>query len=112
MTLKAYMIYSRGAVSQEGAVLAFAHTSREAKRLGAPQMADWFDSDWTDVGVRWLPSSTKWLAEQEGVDLEGEPKVIDSPRYCERCGMWGTGPLNAEGICEPCREQDEIEEEA
>lgn len=111
MTLKAYMIFSRGVGPKEGAALVFANTSREAKRLGAPQMADWLDSDWADVGTRWMPSSTQWLAEQEGIDLEGDPQVIINPRYCERCELWGTGPLDAEGICEHCREDEEIEEQ-
>lgn len=112
MTLKAYIVFDRNAGPQEGASLAFARTSSEARRIGWKTLQSWFGTGWTEVRSRWLPSSTKWLAEQESVDLEGEPRIIDSPRYCERCELWGTGPLDAEGICEHCREDEEIEEEA
>lgn len=110
MTLKAYMIFSRGAGPQEGAALVFSRTAREAKRRAFPVLRDWFDSGWTDVGSRWIRNDAEWLAKQEGIDMEGETRVIDSPRYCERCELWGTGPLDAEGICETCRDDEEIEE--
>lgn len=110
MSLRAYMVFDRGAGPEEGACLVFAHTSAEAKRIGWREVEGWLGSEWTEVGVRWMRRDTEWLAEQEGVDLEGEPVLVDSPKACSECDMWGRSPLNDKGRCELCDPWEGIEE--
>ena len=109
--MKAYMGYSREAGSQEGAILIFAHNAKEARQIGFPFMTDLFDSDWIDAAVRWLKDSPHIFAEANQVKIEAdEPHVIDSPKSCNRCELWGK-PMDERGICEDCREVEEEENE-
>jgi hypothetical protein len=90
-------------------VLVFAHSARDAKRLGWRTIKEWTGSEYLVV-ARPLPGKEGWLSEQEGVDLEGEPRMIESPKACQRCEMWGRTPLNAFGVCEFCDMEEEFEE--
>lgn len=106
MTLRAYSAYCRDVGPQEGAVLVFAPRSKDARKLAFPTLNDWFDLEWIDVATDWLPTSARWLAEQEGVDLEGEPRLIESPKACNRCDRWGA-PIDTDGVCQDCRDAEE-----
>lgn len=105
--LKPYMGYSRGGGSEEGAVLIFAHTAREAKKLAFEELKGWCDDqEWIDVAVKRLKG--EWLyAETDQEKLKNNiPHVIDSPTGCRRCELWGV-KLNEKGICEDCLELEE-----
>lgn len=106
MTLRAYTVHSREAGPLEGAALVFANTARQAKQMGFPVVQHWFDAEWPEIAAHWLPLSAAYLAEQEGVDLEGDPRVIESPKCCSRCDTWGD-PLDTDQICQSCRDAEE-----
>ena len=106
MTLRAYSVHNREAGPGEGALLVFANTAGQAKKLGFGTVNDWFDSEWHEVAAHWLRQSEEYLAEQEGVDLEGEPRLIESPKGCQRCELWGE-PLDSEQVCESCRDNED-----
>ncbi|SDL79043.1 hypothetical protein SAMN05661010_02563 [Modicisalibacter muralis] len=109
MSLRAYSIYDRDAGPEEGAALAFAHSVKDARKIGFSTLRDWFGTEWIDVAADHLPCDVEWLAEQEGVDLNGETRLIESPMVCERCELWGRSPLVEKGICEECRDEDSEE---
>lgn len=107
MTLSAYSVYDHVAGQSEGAVLVFANRAADAKQMAFGTIRSWLDSEWIDVRAMWLSRDAAWLAEQEGVDLEGPPRMIESPKYCQRCEAWGSAPLDSEGICDSCREDED-----
>jgi hypothetical protein len=90
----------------EGAVLIFAHTSKEAKRIGwrdSNVLHDMTDS-YVEVRIRYLKQSPYLFKEAEKTKLKKDiPHVIDSPTSCKRCELWG-GELNNDGYCESCIE--------
>ncbi len=100
--MRAYSGYSRSVGPEEGAVLVFAHNSREARK---------FTFDHRLVVEEWLDTAVKWLRDNpllfEYADKEklarGEPHVIDSPPSCIICYQWGN-PIDETGICSQCKE--------
>jgi hypothetical protein len=107
--MRAYMLFDCASCPGEGAVLVFAHSARDAKRLGWRTIKEWTGSEYLVV-ARPLPGKEVWLAAQEGVDLEGEPRMIGSPQCCDRCDLWGTAPLSQLGgevVCETCADEDD-----
>ncbi len=95
--LKAYMVYDRIGGSSECAVLAFAYSAKQARKIGWPYMADFAGSEWIDVAVRWLKNSL-WLFKQM---IQDAPHVIDSPEVCPCCELWG-GEIYDAGHCSYC----------
>lgn len=90
--LNAYMGFDRKAGEGEGACLIFAHTAKEAKKVGHAQVADWFDTPWIDMGVRKL-DKTHLFAEADAEKLAaGVPHVIECPKTCPTCKTWGGEP--------------------
>ena len=98
--LRPYVGFSRFSGPNECACLIFAHTAREAKRVGFQAMGDEIaDGEFTDFGVR-LMRDADHLVNEMTCDF---PHVIDSPKTCSVCELWGS-ELNEDGVCETCEE--------
>jgi len=102
-----YEGYDCLAGSCEGAVLIFAHNSREAKKVGwnTPTFLQTIcDDEYINMRVRYLKSSGFLFKEANQEKLANdEPHVIESPTCCNGCEMWGY-ELNKNGYCEDCAE--------
>src|SRR5574337_174473 len=102
--MNTYMGFDRRAGSQEGACLIFAHSAKEARRIGHPQVSMWFGTPWIDMAVRKI-SAPHLMAEAVAEKLAAdEPHVIDCPNVCTTCETWGGRPL-ANG-CEYCQDDE------
>ena len=100
--MKAYMVYSISAGSAEGACLVFASTAKEARKLGAKYIYDWFMTDWVDVGVRWLRDRDLLFGEADQDKLKNNtPHAIENPETCSVCGFWGVSRIE-NGLCSDC----------
>ena len=96
-----YIVYDDSIGPQEGAAMVFAHTAREARKVGYPECRDWHGTAWIDCRARRLPSEPH-LMEQAVSD---QPHIVHNPKTCERCGFWGGKPLEGGG-CEFCDAED------
>lgn len=107
--MKAYMAYCCSDGPEQGAVLVFAHTQREARRISYPVLSNFTCAEWIDTTATLIKDSAYLFtcADQKKL-VEDVPHVIDNPPSCVRCERWGTGPLDASGVCEECREVDEM----
>ena len=99
------MAFSRSGGPIEGAVLVFANTAREAKKVAFPVMDGDIWDGWIDLAVWWLQGDdNKHLFESEG-DKEllarGLAHVIDNPKSCNACERWGP-EIMASGMCDKC----------
>lgn len=103
--MNAYMVYSRIAGSLEGAVLAFAHTVQEARKISW-RVVDLITDEWIDVAARRLDHEP-WLFDQANKEkLAAEiPHVIESPTACKCCETWGHD-LDERGLCEACADEE------
>lgn len=102
--LKAYMGYSEITGSREAAVLVFAHTVKEARKLAFDVLRGWGVTDeWIDVRASWL-KTRNFLFEQANQELlkAETPHVIDDPICCKGCDLWGMELKD--GLCENCSE--------
>lgn len=102
-----YMGYEKDSIS-ECAVLIFAHTAREAKRLCWPVIRDYcnlLSGDYPDLRVTRLRDH-EWLRSEARHDY---PHVIDNPQGCESCCQWGSSEI-VEGLCQDCRDEQAWEE--
>lgn len=88
-TLNPYMLWG-GEDPAEGAILVFAHTAREAKRIGWPELRGW-SVEYVDVRVRRLRDHREYL-----MSLYNGSPVIGSPPTCNVCEMWGA-PIREDG---------------
>lgn len=105
--MKIYSGHSRTGGSPEGAILIFANSAKEAKRIAYPIILDYFTDEYIDVAVRWLTDSDFLFEEADQDKLKKNiPHVIDNPKSCKECGFWGF-KLNDQGICENCLEAQE-----
>ena len=98
--LNIYMGYSRSAGKEEGAVLVFAHTAKEAKKL---TFNDGLVVDeWIDTAVKRLKNKP-WLYNETRQEILGEdiPHVVESPTVCKICGQWGD-EIQEDGSCSEC----------
>lgn len=96
------MAFDRHMGSEEGAMLVFANTAKEARKnsfgLG------WFNSEWTDWAatlIRDLPKHLKALD-------DGSVQTIESPPVCEACHCWGGSPKGTG--CTLCVEDWELDD--
>jgi len=102
--MKAYMGYSRELGVHEGAVLIFAHSVKEAKRVGWGVMSGMIADEYTDMAVRLIKDdymfrqTYQWSKNKLEHD---EPHVVDSPPSCKGCELWGFD-LNDDGYCSDC----------
>jgi hypothetical protein len=103
--LNMYMGYSREMGPGEGAVLIFAHTAREARKIAWAGFV-FLDTDYLDFAVNRLWNKD-WLyeeADQDKLDAD-TPHVIDSPKGCESCWHWGHEPIGDDDLCNSCRHE-------
>lgn len=77
----------------EGAVLVFAPTAREARRLAWPVLTGFTDAGWIDVRAERLRDHRDYLM---GLAEKNEPHVLDNPPCCPVCERWGA-PILASG---------------
>lgn len=102
--LKMYMVYSRGAGPEEGAALAFAHNSQEARVVGWGGIVSDITDEFIDVASLRLRNKDWLYAEANQEKLKAEiPHHIDAPRSCSNCETWGESPIGDDGLCESCR---------
>jgi hypothetical protein len=85
--LRPYMCWAGD--PEEGAVLAWAHTGQQARKLAYPAIADWTDSGFFDVRARLLKKHPEYL---QTLKLEDGPHVNDNPPVCPVCELWGNPP--------------------
>lgn len=110
MSLNPYMAWC-GEFPEEGAVLVFARTAREAKPLGFAELSGWCsDITWTDLRVRRLRKHRDYVMGLRDPQRLDTPHTIDDPPSCERCHCWGV-PLDEADVCTTCRE-DEAQSDA
>lgn len=106
-SLKPYMGYSRSGGTTEGAILIFAHSVREAKRVAwdaTTFLQDATDGNYTDLAVTLIRDGNHLFAEGNAEKLAADiPHVIECPTSCKGCHLWGE-PLNEQGYCEGCEE--------
>ena len=101
--MKAYIGFSRFCGSEEGAILIFATTVKEAKKAAFPSLLSLgIVEDWVDVGVRWLRDSEHLFDQVDKWSLtDNKAHVIEDPATCLNCGLWG-GELLDNGKCTFC----------
>ncbi len=103
--MKLYMGYDESAGSSEGACLIVAHTAKEAKIIGYPDVCNWFDTEWIDMRANLIKENTDYLMAEVDIDNfnKGIPHVVECPTCCPNCGCWGGGEI-IDGRCDLCRE--------
>lgn len=86
----------------DGAVLTFANTHREAKKIsfGEINLDEWC----LMRGHRLKDDFIFDLGDQEKIK-NGTPHVIDDPITCKKCELWGKSKL-VDGICTFCLTND------
>lgn len=94
--MRKYM--ASGLDASEGAILVFANTSKEAKKISVPVLDSW-GITFTDIRVIFLKHH-EYLNQYSKGDF---PHVIDSPEVCKSCELWGISEL-VNGLCEACSE--------
>lgn len=105
MSIRPYMAFDRRMGAQEGAMLVFANSAQEARKVSYG--LGWFNSEWCDWAAtlqRDLPNHLKALD-------DGSVQTIESPPVCDRCHSWG-GHIIKDTGCSFCVEDWELEEEA
>jgi hypothetical protein len=100
--VKKYMGYDAGFGSGESAVLIFANTAKEAKKVF------WRDNpleieSFLDVRVELLKFGHEFLEKEKTSDY---PHVV-FPKVCDVCGMWGISEIGEDGLCDDCRKVEE-----
>ena len=103
--LKPYMIYSAGAGPEEGAMLVFAHSVREARKIGWQQGGNDLTSEYIDLAANILRDCPWLYVEADQIKLlNDEPHLVWNIRFCEYCGQWGQSEIGEDGLCEECRD--------
>ena len=101
--LKPYM--GHGGEPSDGAVLIFAHTVQEAKRVGwakSSVLRDCSDGEYIYLRVTYLKDCDFLLkvANQEKLKAD-TPHVNENPTGCKSCELWGL-ELDKDGYCKDC----------
>lgn len=102
--LKPYMGYSRYLGSNEGAVLIFAHTAKEARVLMYRDWSNIISDGWLDTAVCLLHNRLLYEYADSDKILLDKPHIIDNPPSCRICYQWGY-KLNEDDVCEVCLEE-------
>jgi len=95
--MKAYMCYTASG-AEEGAVLVFANSISEAKRLTWHSIIGDLCDSYIDLRVKRLKNA--WIYKYQMYEC---PHVIENVPCCIECGLWGS-ELNSDGICKICIE--------
>jgi hypothetical protein len=105
--MKAYMGWDGEIGSEEGALLIFVHSIKEAKKIGGPIIRGWFDGEFIDTRIKWLKDKPHLFKDNaDPAKLKADiAHVVESPRSCIRCELWGL-PINEDGICEECESSE------
>ncbi len=112
MTLKIYTLFSLAAGPGEGAFLAFAHSCKEARKVGWQQGGNDLTDQYIDLGANRLRDA-EWLRDEANPQklADDQAHVIWNPRSCSRCERWGQSPIGSDGLCEECRTDRIIQDE-
>ncbi len=106
--MKPYMGYDNLGGSAEGAILIFAHTAREAKKVAwgfYSFIQEVCDDEYINLRVTLMKDCDYIFKEANQDKLKANtPHVIESPTGCKGCEQWGY-ELNNEGYCEDCEEE-------
>ena len=103
--LNAYMIYSRCAGPSEGAALVFAHTVREARKIGWQTVGRDYTDEYIDFAANRIRNEEYLYLEASAILLAADkPHIIESPRSCKSCEMWGKSVIGEDGLCDECRD--------
>lgn len=107
--LNMYMGYSAGAGTKMGACLIFAHSAKEARKIGWQETNGMFADEYIDYAVRILRGS-EWLYKEANKDKLANdiPHVIVDVRSCKNCGLWGISEINEDGLCIMCEDMREF----
>ena len=106
--LKIYMAYDEE--PQEGAILVFAHSASEARKVSFPVLQSWFMTEWIHANIRLVRDGEYLRSQATPEKLAADiPHCIDSPTICKDCELWGTGELNERGICPDCQHERDSE---
>lgn len=105
MTLYPYMAHD--GEPECYAILVFAPSAREAKRLAWPTIQGFScgEADYTQMRVLRMRQHADYLmtlGNPKKINT-GEPHIIDSPPVCPRCALWGH-PSKGDG-CTYCEER-------
>lgn len=98
--LNPYMAYERDS-KHECAVLVFARTNREARKLVAPWLFSLIECEFTAMRVQRIRGDGEAFI--RSLAKSDEPHVIDNPPPCKECETWGH-EIGADGLCEGCRD--------
>ena len=90
---------------EDGAVLAWAHTAQDARKLAYPAIADWTDAGFIDVRARLLKQHPAYY---ETLKLKDGPHVNDCPPVCPRCEQWGQPLLPNGNGCLHCGDDEPV----
>ena len=99
--MKMYMAYDNFQGCAEGACLVFANTAKEARKIAAGTIINWFGGEWINVRVKWL-NEHEYLSR---LSISDKAHVIENPNVCPRCELWGTGEVE-NGSCPECNHSD------
>lgn len=97
--LKPYMGFSRSLGSGEAAILIFAYSAKEARKLGYGVACGMFVDEWIDWVVKKLKAEPNIMKQLRG---KAEPCVVDDPETCPNCHLWGFEPVNGGECCVNC----------
>ena len=104
--LRMWMVFHRHIGPSEGAGIAFAHSHKEARKVGHGFLDDWgysdFWSSYIDCAAQLIrnPIDELWLETDWSKLANNEAHAIDNPTSCGECGMWGH--VKADGVCSSC----------
>lgn len=97
-----YMGYSAAMGSCEGAILIFANSAKEAKKLFWKNSIMLDIDEYIDMKVI-LIKDKPFLEKEKKYDY---PHIVEFPTTCWRCDMWGE-EIGEDGLCDDCRELEE-----
>ncbi len=100
--LKPYMFYSYD--PSDGAALVFAHTAREAIKIGWDRFGDLFADRYIDCRASLMRNSDYLFVDADPEKLKNDiPHAVLEPTGCKSCETWGKSPIDANGLCEDCQ---------
>lgn len=106
--LNIYSLYSRYAGEQDGALLVFAHTVREARKVGWENGGTDLTDEYIDIAARRLRDLEYLRDEADLIKLHDDvPHLVWNIKSCKQCEMWGRGRINEDGLCQECQDEND-----